>query len=111
MITFFKSKKKLNLSEKTLERIKIEIDSLKTINLQEGIFFKTKEFEFAHYVNIIIDKRILGLDNTEMEHNIPEYITFLFILDITYPDYPPKILTKTNVSSYLIFYFSFLFLI
>ncbi len=98
MITFFKSKKKVNLSDKTIERIKSEIDLLKTVNLQEGIFYKTKEFEFAYYLNIIIDKRILGLDNTEAEHSIPDYITFLFILDISYPDYPPKILAKTNVS-------------
>ena len=103
MITFFKSKKKVNLSDKAIERIKSEIDLLKTVNLQEGIFYKTKEFEFAYYLNIIIDKRILGLENTESEHSIPDYITFLFILDISYPDYPPKILAKTNVS--IFFYY------
>lgn len=50
----------------------------------------------------MVDKRILGLDNPELEQNIPDYITFLFILDVNYPDIPPKILTKTNVRNFLI---------
>lgn len=98
MISFFKTKKKLNFTDKTLERIKSEVDLLKTTQLLEGIFYKTKEFEFAYYLNIIIDKRILGIDNIDSDHNVPDYITFLIILDVSYPDYPPKILAKTNVS-------------
>lgn len=98
MLTFFKTKKKVVFSEKTLNRIKQETDNLKTINLSEGIFFKTKEFDFSYYISIMVDKRILGLDNPEVEQNIPDYITFLFILDVNYPDVPPKILAKTNFS-------------
>lgn len=46
----------------------------------------------------MVDKRIIGLDNPELEKNIPDYISFLFILDVNYPESPPKILAKTNVS-------------
>ena len=76
---------------------------LKSVNLLEGIFFKTKEFDFAYYINIIIDKRILGLENNN-DNNVPDYITFLFILDINYPDQPPKVLSKTNVIKHTIKY-------
>lgn len=73
---------------------------MKTINLNEGIFFKTKEFDFSYYISIMVDKRIIGLENPEIEQNIPDYITFLFILDVNYPDSCPKILAKTNVSNF-----------
>lgn len=89
----------------------IEIDLLKTTNLLEGIFFKTKEFEFAYYINIIVDKRILGLENTENEHLVPDYITFLFILDTSYPEMPPKVLAKTNVISLFLLFHSLAYLI
>ena len=97
MLTFFKTKKKIVFNDKTLDRIKIEMDKLKTISLHEGIFFKPKEFEFSYYISIIIDKRILNIDNPEIEKNIPDYITFLIILDTNYPESTPKILSKSNV--------------
>lgn len=46
----------------------------------------------------MVDKRIIGFDNPEIEQNIPDYITFLFILDVNYPDSCPKILSKSNFS-------------
>jgi len=46
----------------------------------------------------MVDKRIIGFDNPEIEQNIPDYITFLFILDVNYPDSAPKILSKSNFS-------------
>jgi len=102
MLTFFKTKKKIVFNEKTLERIKQEVDLLKTVNINEGIFFKTKEFDFSYYITIMIDKRIINLDNPEIEQSIPDYISFLFILDVYYPEVPPKILAKTNVSEMIL---------
>lgn len=71
---------------------------LKSVNLIEGIFFKTKEFDFCYYINFMIDKRILGLDNSSLEEKTPDYITILFILNVNYPEDPPKVLSKSNFS-------------
>lgn len=43
----------------------------------------------------MIDKKKFKICNEEK--NIPEYITFLVILDSNFPFSPPKILSKTNV--------------
>jgi hypothetical protein len=61
------------------------------------MFYKSKEFEIGFYINIIIDKRILGLDFNSEEKNVPDFLTFLIILDSFYPEQPPKILSKCNV--------------
>lgn len=71
---------------------------LKSVNLLEGIFFKTKEFDFCYYINFMIDKRILGLDNSSLEEKTPDYITILFILNVNYPEDSPKVLSKSNFS-------------
>ncbi len=63
------------------------------------MFFKSKEFEIGYYINIIIDKRILGLEINTEEKNVPDFLTFLIIVDSFYPEQPPKILSKSNVSS------------
>jgi len=60
------------------------------------MFFKAKEFEIGYYINIIIDKRILGLDINAEDKNIPDFLTFLIIVDSFYPEQPPKILAKSN---------------
>ena len=65
-------------------------------NLQEGIYHKHKELDIGFHINIIIDKKIVKI-NVE-DNNIPEYITFLIIVDSQYPTSPPKILSKTNVN-------------
>jgi hypothetical protein len=46
---------------------------------------------------IIVEKRILGIDDTDNKFNIPDYLNFLVIVDSTFPDNAPKILSKTNV--------------
>jgi hypothetical protein len=40
---------------------------------------------------------MLGMDFNTEEKNIPDFITFLFIVDSFFPEQPPKILTKSNV--------------
>jgi hypothetical protein len=75
-----------------------EIESLS--NLKDGMFYKSKEFEIGYYINIIIDKRILGLEFNSEDKNMPDFLTFLLIVDSFYPEKPPKILTKSNVNFY-----------
>jgi hypothetical protein len=61
------------------------------------MFFKSKEFEIGYYINIIIDKRILGLDLNSEDKSMPDFLTFLVILDSFFPVERPKILSKSNV--------------
>jgi hypothetical protein len=61
------------------------------------MFFKSKEFEIGYYINIIIDKRILGLEMNFEDKNIPDFLNFLVILDSFFPEERPKILAKSNV--------------
>jgi hypothetical protein len=49
-------------------------------------------------IKIIVDKRILSLEEIEEHNSIPEFLTFLIIIDSTYPDSPPHVLSKTNVN-------------
>ena len=69
--------------------------------LKDGMFFKSKEFEIGFYINIIIDKRILGLEINSEDKNIPDFLTFLFIVDAFFPEQPPKVLTKSNVKTFI----------
>lgn len=61
------------------------------------MFYKSKEFETGYYINIIIDKRILGIEINSEDKNIPDFLTFLVIVDCFFPEKQPKILTKSNV--------------
>ena len=45
----------------------------------------------------MIDKKNLNLDINFEDKKIPEFITFLMIVDSQFPNHPPKILSKTNV--------------
>ena len=51
--------------------------------------------ETGYYLNVMIDKKKFKISNEDK--NIPEYITFLVILDSNFPISPPKVLSKTNV--------------
>jgi len=51
--------------------------------------------ETGFYLTVIIDKKKFKISNEDK--NIPEYITFLVILDADFPISPPKVLSKTNV--------------
>ena len=75
--------------------IEKEIEQLS--QLKDGMFHKSKEFEIGYYINIIIDKRILGLEINSEDKNMPDFLTFLLIVDSFCPEKPPKILTKSNV--------------
>lgn len=44
----------------------------------------------------------LDLD-TEKHHKIPDFLFFLVLIDPSYPERPPKLLTKSNVRSHNIF--------
>ncbi len=61
------------------------------------MFFKSKEFDIGFYINVILDKRILDMEINSEDKNVPDFITFLMIVDASFPDAPPKILTKSNV--------------
>jgi hypothetical protein len=51
----------------------------------------------GYYIKIIIDRNKIEIDLSDEKYsNLPETITFLIIIDYTYPNFPPKILAKTN---------------
>ena len=97
MITFQKNRKNFLLSEKGIAKIKDDIDGL--TKLPMGISAKTKEFDFAYYVKITISKKNINIDSTNKNNALlPDIITFLIVLDVSYPNEPPKIFCQTNVS-------------
>ena len=55
-----------------------------------------KEHETAIYINLLIDKRIVGIDDTKKKAQIPDIIIFLLVLDSNYPEEAPKLITKSN---------------
>ena len=76
MITFQKNKKKFLLTEKGIKKIKEDIDGLSKLPI--GIYAKTKEFDFAYYVKIIINKNNICLDSSNKNYTLlPDAITFL----------------------------------
>ena len=76
-----------------------EIEKLST--LSDGIYSKVKENELGFYIKIIVDRNKLG-NEFKSQSSLPECITFLMIVDYSFPSQPPKILSKTNVLIYLI---------
>jgi len=69
--------------------------------LPEGIYIKYKEFEIANYITVIIDKKKIkfevDLDSNDDNKLVPDFMTFLLIVDSQFPISPPRVLTKTNV--------------
>ena len=65
-------------------------------NLKTGIYFKVKEHETAIYINLLIDKRIIGIDVAVEKSKIPNIIIFLLILNGNYPLEAPNIIAKSN---------------
>lgn len=97
MITFQKNKKNFLLTEKGLKKIKEDLGGL--TKLPGGISAKSKEFDFAYYVKITISKKNINIDSSNKNYALlPDAITFLIVLDFTYPNEPPKIFCQTNVS-------------
>lgn len=104
MITFIKNKKNFLLTEKGIKKIKNDIERL--TKLPMGISAKEKEFDFAYYVKITISKKNINIDSTNKNYALlPDAITFLIVLDVTYPKEPPKIFCQTNVSKINIYIF------
>ena len=99
MITFQKNKKNYLLSENGIKRIKDDIKELS--KLPVGITIQSKEFDFAYYIKIIINKSNINIgSNNKNDDLLPDSIGFLIVLDNTYPNEPPKIFCQTNVSFY-----------
>ena len=102
MITFQKNKKNFLLTEKGIKKIKQDIEGLTKLPI--GIYAKSKEFDFAYYIKITVSKNNIYV-------LLPDEITFLIVLDVSYPNEPPKIFCQTNVSKNLLIIFSISFAI
>ena len=100
----FKNKKQFLITKENKERIEKEIDDLSL--LPDGIYTKVKELEMGYYIKIIIDRKKLGIEQkkdfstSSNFGSVPECITFLMIVDYSYPASPPKIISKTTVILY-----------
>ena len=95
MLNIFKNKKEYKITKENQKRIKDEIEELSS--LTDGLYSKIKEFPIGYYIKIIIDRNKIDLDLKDKKYsNLPETIIFLFIIDYTFPQFPPKILAKTN---------------
>ena len=99
MENVFKNINQFDISEENQDRIKLEIEE-KLPSLPQGIYSKVKVFDRACYIKIIVDTKIIGINTEEIKNkvkNIPECITFLVIVDYSFPNNPPKILSKSDV--------------
>jgi len=95
LLNTFKNKKKFLIQKDKKARIEKEIEEVS--NLSNGIYSKVKEFELGYYIKIIIDKNKIEINLNENKYsNLPNTIVFLIIIDYSFPDNPPKILSKTN---------------
>jgi hypothetical protein len=63
------------------------------------MYIKVKEHETNININILIDKRIIGIDDTKKKSQIPDIIIFLLVLDSNYPEESPKLISKSNFST------------
>lgn len=100
MLNVFNNKSQYQITKESKERINNEIEKLST--LSDGIYSKVKENELGFYIKIIVDRNKLG-NQFKNQKSLPECITFLMIVDYSFPSQPPKILSKTNVFILLIF--------
>lgn len=97
MMAFQRNRKHFLITEKGIQKIKEDINGLSKLPI--GINAKTKEFDFAYYVKITINKNNISIDQANKNYALlPDSITFLIVLDASYPDEPPKIFCQTNVS-------------
>ena len=98
MQSIFKNKKQYQITEENKKRIKQEIEELSS--LSNGLYSIIKEYPMAYYIKIVIDRNKIGIDLSDKKYsNIPDTIKFLLIIDYTYPNFPPKILAKSNFCS------------
>lgn len=105
-MNFIKNKKLYALSKATKSRIENDIKELD--NLPKGIYAKIKYYETEQefYVKILVDKEYLQIGQIDKNYSlIPDMITFLLILDYSYPKEPPKILCQTNARKHIYNYY------
>ena len=95
MLRFFNKKTPNN--ENAKKRIELEIEKLR--ELKEGIYNKYKEYQNEYYITIIIDTRILSIDSGIEKDKLPDYIVFLIIVDLAYPERKPFVLSRTNFNN------------
>ena len=109
MNTFQKNIKSFLLTENGIKKIKKDIDGLTKLPI--GIYAESKEFDFAYYVKITVSKNNIAIDSTDKNYVLlPDAITFLIVLDVSYPKEPPKIFCQTNVSIFLFIIFQLVLL-
>ena len=97
MIEFQKNKKNFLLTENGIKRIKEDIKELSKLPI--GITIQSKEFDFAYYIKMIINRDNINIDQNNKNYALlPDSIGFLIVLDNTYPEEAPKIFCQTNVS-------------
>ena len=110
MLSVFKNKKQFTISQENKTRIESEIEKL--LSLSDGIYAKVKETPMGYYIKIIIDRNKLNITfENEKANKVPESLTFLLIIDYSYPEQPPKILAKTNVSIIHHLYYNYHYLV
>lgn len=51
------------------------------------------------HIDVMIEKNMIGIDSEAIKERVPQTLVFLIIIDNTYPDNPPKVLTKSNFCS------------
>ena len=49
-----------------------------------------------YHIEVAIQKNIIGIDSEKITMKVPDTILFLIIVDPSYPEKPPKVLTKSN---------------
>ena len=60
---------------------------------------KYKENDREFYINVYVDKRVIGVDTDLQKSKVPDFIGFLIIVDNNYPEQLPSVLAKSNFSN------------
>ena len=60
---------------------------------------KYKENDREFYINVYVDKRVIGVDTDLQKSKVPDFIGFLIIVDNNYPEQLPCVLAKSNFSN------------
>jgi ubiquitin-protein ligase len=95
MLTYIKNKKQFEITKENEKRIEKELED--SADLPNGIFAKIKRYDHGYYIKIIIDKAFIKDKIPENKFNsIPDTITFLMVVDYSFPSEPPKIFCQTN---------------
>ena len=69
------------------------------LTIKEGIVSKYKENDREFYINVYVDKRVIGVDTDLQKSKVPDFIGFLIIVDNNYPEQLPCVLAKSNFSN------------